>query len=281
MSRLPRKRLLLARLSPLYTRLRHRDLFAHVNRFCLFIGHGRSGSTLVGALLNAHPNVVMSNELDLLDYVKLKLTQEQLLNLIYYMSRRAARRGSLGGGGYTYAVPNQWQGRHKEIRVIGDRRAGSTAIQLFQNPGLLTRLQEQVQLPLSFVCVVRNPFDTITTTFKKTTRLENEKPSEHLRRQIEYYFERWAPVPLVIEKLGSNNLEFVFHEALIEDPEAVLSRLCSFLEIDADEGYLSDCASIIRRDPHVTRTSIDWPEELIELVRKKMVDVPWLQTYEY
>jgi hypothetical protein len=273
----PNRRLLLAYLSPFYTRIRHRSLFDHLTRFCLFIGHGRSGSTLVGALLNAHPSVVMSNELDVLEYVKLDLTREQLFNLIYYMSRRQVRRGSPGGGGYSYAVPGQWQGRHRVVRVIGDRRAGSTAIQLFRQPGLLPRLQDTARIPLSFVCVVRNPFDTIATTFRKTTRLANESPDDHMRRQIARYFERWTAIARVVEQSGKDSVAFVFHEALAADPSGVLSQLCAFLDIGADAAYLADCASIVRRDPHITRTSIDWPPHLVELVRHEMAEVPWLR----
>jgi hypothetical protein len=41
--------------------------FGKMRTFRCFVGHGRSGGTLIGALLNAHPNVVMSNELNGLD----------------------------------------------------------------------------------------------------------------------------------------------------------------------------------------------------------------------
>jgi hypothetical protein len=248
---------------------------------CLFIGHGRSGSTLVGALLNAHPNIVMSNELDVLRHIQRDLSEEQLLNLIYYEAKRHTRRGSPGGGGYTYAVPNQWQGKHRDIMVIGDRKAGSTSIQLFRQPDLLTRLVDTIRLPIRFICVVRNPFDTIATTLRKTPRLEGETEGEHLHRQVERYFERWAAICQLVASVGSDSVAFVPHEALIDDPAGVLVSLCNFLAVPAPPEYLSDCAAIVRRDPHVTRSSIDWTGELVNLVKSRAKEIPWLKHYEY
>ncbi len=223
----------------------------------------------------------MSNELDVIDHLRHGLSQEQLLHLIYFDSLRHARRGSPGGGGYTYAVPDQWQGKHSDIRVVGDRKAGSTAIQLFRHPGLLEQLQASLRLALNFVCVVRNPFDTITTTFKKTPRLDGETAEEHLRRQIERYFERWNAIAHVAQAVGTGNIAFVYHEELIGDPSATLKKLCRFLDIPSDEPYLSACASVVRRDPHVTRTSIEWQPEMLDLVQQKCADVPWIRHYSY
>ncbi len=38
--------------------------FAEIGRFCLFVGFPRSGGSLLGALLNAHPDMVIGQELD-------------------------------------------------------------------------------------------------------------------------------------------------------------------------------------------------------------------------
>jgi phage terminase large subunit-like protein len=43
-----------------------RNRFHDVGVFCIFIGYPRSGHSLVGSLLNAHPEVIISHELDVL-----------------------------------------------------------------------------------------------------------------------------------------------------------------------------------------------------------------------
>jgi hypothetical protein len=40
----------------LFGGVRHRASFAHVESFCMFIGYPRSGHTLIGSILDAHPN---------------------------------------------------------------------------------------------------------------------------------------------------------------------------------------------------------------------------------
>lgn len=280
-SKLPYKRAAIAKLSPFYTRISAPKLFDHVKCFCMFIGHGRSGSSLMGGLLNAHQNIVMSNELNVLEYMKANLSRTELFNLIYYMTRRQVNRGSQGGGGYSYAVPNQWQGRHGEILVLGDRKAGATAIQIHQDKEMLSELKAWIGLPIKFVHVVRNPFDTLTTTVRKTIRNHGELEEVHLRRQIERYFERASAVKTVMECNGVDNIYFVYHEDLMLDSRAVLINLCHFLGLEANDEYVQDCTSIIRREPHITRDKIVWTPALIDFVSAKMAELPWLKRYSY
>ncbi len=120
--------------------------FDELQTFCCFVGHGRSGGTLVGALLNAHPNIVMSNELNALRRLGTGLTAQQLYRVIYLVSERQVRRGSMGGGGYSYAIDGQWQGKHRQLTVIGDRKAGATAYEIVLNPGLLDTFDRKVKL---------------------------------------------------------------------------------------------------------------------------------------
>ncbi len=258
-------------------------LYSSVHSFCLFIGHGRSGSTLVGALLNAHRNVVLSNELDVLHYAERGLPRNDLFNHVRLTARSQARHGSTGGGGYAYAVPDQWQGRHDHIHIIGDRKAGATAIQLYRNPELLRRLQDVVQLPLRFVCVVRNPFDSLTTTFKRTSHRATKSGDEYLRALVETYFNRWAAVEFVFNELGEDHVIFVRHDAVLEDTESRLAELCEFLRIDADPGYLASCAGIVRRKPSITRHSpeCEWPSDLIDDVHERMSKLRWLEGYAW
>ena len=41
-----------------------------VERVCLFIGHPRSGHSLVGAMLDAHPDLCIAHELDMLAFLR-------------------------------------------------------------------------------------------------------------------------------------------------------------------------------------------------------------------
>ena len=270
-----------AGLASLYNGIANPALFDSVECFCLFIGHGRSGSTLVGALLNAHKNVVLANELNALHYVRAGMSRKALFNYIRMTAKNQARHGSTGGGGYTYSVAEQWQGKHERIKVIGDRKAGATAIQLFREPELLGALTKSVRIPIKFVCVVRNPFDAITTTIKKTHRRPDEAVERHLQRQIQAYFQRWSAVEAVLTELGHEHVALVRHEAFVGDTQRQLSILCRFLGLKPDEDYLAACASIVEGEPRVTRRTVHWPPELIEEVHVGIASTPWLGGYSF
>lgn len=271
--------LLLGIASPLFLRGGNGPDFGGLETFCCFVGHGRSGGTLVGALLNAHPNIVMANELNALRRLQTGMSAKQLYRVIYLVSGRQVQRGSKGGGGYSYAVDGQWQGRHEELKVIGDRKAGATAYEVVCNPALLTTLQRKVELHKKFIHVIRNPFDTITTTYHKTLPKAGEESDSHLSREIRNYFARCTAVQKIEDKFGPMSIFHLHHEQLIADPVSQLQRVCQFLNLDASPDYLQACASIIMKSPHLSRTSLDWPEHQVAAVMNAMRDCHWLTTY--
>ncbi len=73
--------------------LRHAKTFDTVERFCLFIGYPRSGHSLVGSLLDAHPNVVLAHELDALRYVAAGYRRKQLYWMILRRDAEFTRSG--------------------------------------------------------------------------------------------------------------------------------------------------------------------------------------------
>lgn len=265
-----------------FSRLLVRDnelCLAHLKCFCCFIGHGRTGSTLVGALLNAHPNIVMSNEVNAMRRLAGGLRADQLFRVIFLVSKRQARRGSMGGGGYSYQVPNQWQGKHRELTVIGDRKAGATAFEIVRNPELLGILEREITLEKKFIHVIRNPFDTITTTFRKTRPKRGEDSRAHLRREIRNYFARCSAVRTIETRFGPDSICHVHHEQLVASPAAQLREICGFLGVECTENYLRDCASIVRASPNQSRRDLEWSDEFRQMVIEGSRDWPWLESY--
>ena len=46
------------------------DTFETIQLYCMFVGYPRSGHSLVGAMFDAHPDIVIAHELDALRYLK-------------------------------------------------------------------------------------------------------------------------------------------------------------------------------------------------------------------
>ena len=56
--------------------------FKTVEKYCMFIGYPRSGHSLIGALLDAHPNIIIAHELNDLRYFARGFSKRK--SIIYY-----------------------------------------------------------------------------------------------------------------------------------------------------------------------------------------------------
>src|ERR1051325_6131344 len=121
----------------------YREDFAAVETYCMFLGYPRSGHSLVGSLLDAHPEVIIAHELDVLKYVAAGFNRDQIFYLLLENSRRRAE-GGREYSGYSYEVAGQWQGRYHKLRVIGDKKGGRSSTRLTKKPELLEAMRKTI-----------------------------------------------------------------------------------------------------------------------------------------
>jgi Sulfotransferase family len=252
-------------------RRRRADLAA-VRTFVMFVGHPRSGHSLVGSLLDAHPNIAISHELDVLKYVEAGYRRDQLLTLVLEHARTNAEHGRKSWG-YSYAVPGQWQGRHDRLEVAGDKRGRKTTSRLRDRPELLGIAQDALAMPVSFIQVVRNPYDNIATMFSRA-----KAPIEY---QVELYFALSVTVDALTDRLPPDRFERVYLEDLIDDPAPALAQLCAFLDVPAEPDYLAACAGIVFANPRRTRDGAPWTPELLAAIERGIGEHDWLARYSF
>ena len=65
--------------------LRHRRDFRELASYCFFVGHPRSGHSIVGGLLDAHPDVVIAHEQGSLKYIHAHFSRLQLFYLLFLL----------------------------------------------------------------------------------------------------------------------------------------------------------------------------------------------------
>lgn len=251
----------------------YHDVFDGVETYCMFIGYPRSGHTLVGSLLDAHPEVVVGNELNTMRYIRYYFRRDQIYWLLMENTRRFSRQGRWHTD-YLYAVPDQWQGRYRRLRVIGDKRGSGSVKKIYADPRLYQRLVKMVDVPVRVIHVVRNPFDNISTIFLKGR-------SKNFKQSIDYYFFLVEEVSKLKQVIGTSNILDIHHEKLIQDVPAHLRRLTTFLGVEATPDYLDACSSIVFSKPHQTRGNAPWTEDLIRHVDERMQDYPFLAAYSY
>lgn len=191
----------------------------------LFVGYPRSGSTLVGSILNAHRHALVSQQVYLLRHTRRRFSRRQLLYVAMAGDQAFAnvhRRWS----GYDYAVPNQHQGVFARVDVVGDRAVGGTTRCIRRHPDSLVRFRQTVRARVRLVHVIRNPFDNITTI-----AIEG---GLSIAAAAAIYTELCDTVLRLENQLAGDDIIDVHLAQLIGAPEQTLTGLCRALSLDED-----------------------------------------------
>lgn len=239
-------------------RARHNPSFADLEKFCFFIGYARSGHTLVGSMLDAHPEIVIAHELDAVGYVRHHFTRAQLFALLL---ERDQTFGSMGWtwSGYQYEVPGQYQGRYERLRVLGDKRGNYAAMQIARWPELLDRIRRVVRVPIRVVHVTRNPFDNVATA----ARRHKFPPAQvSVVTQATAWYERSCEAVAQVRRLlDPSELLDVRYESFVGEPTTSLAELCEFVGVRPDATYLQACAGLVWPSANRSRDTVEWTAE--------------------
>jgi hypothetical protein len=256
----------------LWGSLKHKKSFEQVKTFCMFIGSPRSGHTLIGSLLDAHPNVILADELDALKFIQAGFSERQ----VFYLSLRNSRRSAAAGRmrtGYNYRIPNQWQGSFTDLQLVGDKMGGYTALRLQHHPTLLDLVRTQFSVKIKFVHVMRNPYDVISTMSVRDNR--------PLDRSIDKFFCLCDAVAHVKQRVAAADIYDLRHEDFVSRPRTVLKRLCDFFNLSCHDAYVAACEQIVFKSPHHSRYDVLWNRRLIDIVQRKLERFAFLADYIY
>ena len=284
---------------------KHKDLTADVIRgvkkFVLFVGYERSGHSIVGSLMNAHPHVVIAhefclfNKFDVLDKVPRDTWRDNLFWFLYRDSNKSKVMSS-SFKGYTLKVEGLWEGTYDDhIEVIGDKSGGMTTrsylIDKQKFKQNFEKLKQSVQVPLHIIHVLRNPFDIISTNaiytksnllLKRLKETGRKTTSPELHRNIMYMFGKFQAVTEIIEDIvGRENVLDIHNCDLVADPRGTLTKIFNFLEVSTTEHYLDVCAEKVFKSVSRTRDLMEWPPELREMVETKMKEYEMFSRYSF
>ena len=169
------------------------DVISGINKLVFFVGNPRTGHSIIGSILDAHPHVVMSHELKFFeqrilfqeDEDKPKWWTAKLFNMIFQHTIKDTQLGGLRNvdsvnKGYTLAINSLWQGKFDEyIQVIGDKSAGSISMEYIRDRVAFRahyqKLVNNVGIPIKALYVIRNPFDIISTCLLYTIGRREKK----------------------------------------------------------------------------------------------------------
>ena len=246
-----------------------KHIFADVKYYAMFMGYAHSGHSVVGALLDAHPRMVIANELHALRELHYhEFDKYKLFRLILENSRIMAVKKVRTNTGYNYNIPHLYQGRFEKLEVIGDKKGGASSVYHHRHPEVLETLIRIFGPTLKVIHVVRNPYDNISAYAYRM----DQKVTSTL---IESFFCRADSVLDCQSKLTQEQFYTLHYDDLIRDKAEKLRELCWFLGQEADAYYLEACSKALYDSPHKRRYKTDWNDEAKQMVESFIRSLPY------
>ena len=288
-----------------FTPLTPRDIVG-LRTFVLFVGFGKTGHSIVGSLLDAHPDIIIAHEYSALKDISKAFTSQKdwllkLFNRLYENSHRAVMEGwrseTNDKKGYNLGVTTgkSWQGRFRQLRVIGDKSGFKTVKEHLTDQNrsscLVKELNRTLGVPVVGIRMVRNPYDTIVTRVlianggtnglkrAKNTNLSRSSAAA-LDAQMRTVFQQMLQASRVASQLPIP-IHTMHLVDLINQPRSVMRELCEVVQVECYSDYLDSCEDKVFKNLSKTRSLVQWSQKQIETVAKIMKRYPEYSRYSF
>lgn len=243
-------------------------------KFLIFVGNPRTGHSLIGAMIDAHKDAVVSHELHALEVYQ-AAGKDEMVRRIKANSVQHARDGKKGQKvskdgrpvlGYDYKI----EGLHQGIvpsnpLLIGDKRGFSSTEMLSKHPGFLDRFAKETGFDVKLVHVIRNPYDTIATW----SRLVGDGA-----------LGLFALGSRTVKEIKSrHNVLDVYLEDVIDDPKKEIRRVLGHLGLDEYDDYVGKCTSVVFPKTSHSRDDKKWIPSTLVAVDRYVSQFKWLERY--
>lgn len=271
-----------------------------VEGFLQFVGFPRSGHSLIGAILDAHPEAMVAHELDALGLIEAGVGRRALYRLIQANAEAFAADGRHWNG-FCYAVPEARGRPAQPPRLIGDKKGDWVARRILDNPRLLDRLRHWAPEPAKWILVTRHPLDNIATmslrkgrtydrlrigtagsdfrTALQAAQADGRVPATVQDDMIADYRRLCAGVACLKRQTDPDHWYELAYERFVAEPEAAIAELLRFTGLPADPDFLADAASIVRAGKGRSRDTIGWAAGQQEAVAEIVASYDFLAPY--
>ena len=272
-----------------------------MRHFVFFLGHPRSGHSIVASLLDAHPHIVLAHEADIFTKIssgKIPPRKSAVFNAIWkstVLSTRSGARASQAKG-YSLLVEGLYEGKYVDhIYVIGDKKAGTTTLMLYHDTTEWSKVLNVLRSSVSSVKVIhviRNPYDNIATDIlyashskselldiKKNNRTA-EVNSLALLKRANKYFTLHKTIESAKRTFDLDIMD-VHNKDFIANPRAALLKLCSFLHVNCPDDYIDTCSEKVYTTESKTRYLVKWTDELLDKVQEQIRNCESLHGYDF
>lgn len=276
--------------------------FSQSHTLVQFAGFPRSGHSIVGSMIDAHADALVSHEADILGLVEAGFSMEETYALIAENSAEFEANGRFWNG-HCYHVPGATGGRSATPLVVGDKKGDWAIRRLADDPTILTRFSTAFPgVRTAWICIVRNPFDNVATLSLRRSRHYDEMRidaathAEFKRRiaeqrssgtnrilpeMLEDYAALCAGVEAVKAVVDPNDWLEVRHEDFVASPAATMKRIFGYLGLAADPAVAEGAEQIVRASANRSRHDIEWSVDDIDSVQAMVDRHDFLRTYVF
>ena len=274
--------------------------YSSVETFVLFTGHPRSGHSMVGAMLDAHPRAIVSHELGFLmaaqamdrddalqaivnKSIKFDDQNQQWVDYQYHLGPYHAKAGPLG-----------------PLLVLGDKSGGLTAAQVAKHglKVLIYAIKKHGIQKTVLLNVRRDPYDIISTAMMrkfhwkmkiqaskpvpkwdnyKRTRFSGPHVAQVLNRTAYNWMKRERGTRMIRDNLqeiraktGTDVSFYSFsYEELCQNFKPMWSRVLHQIGLTAepeDDPYYMKRLSHFVRQPFHSSAQVEWPVKIREMI---------------
>lgn len=231
--------------------------FDNIQTFSFFLAPSRSGHSVMGHLLSAHPEVMFSDELDALMWFDEGFRADQVYAVIKYQNFRFEKRGRRKSG-YRYKIPNSQQYVWEQYpKVIGDCKGRQSSLRIAKDPSFVDRLRQAVGVPLRVFVQGRHPYEIVAS--------EMRRRQWSLRVAVDNLIEEIESIETAAQQLQSEERIVLYHEDLLRSPEDTFRTMFTFLGVEPTPEIVQTCADhtwrkstyatarYLKRNQHVDR----------------------------
>lgn len=240
-----------------------------LNAFLLIIGNARSGSTLIGSIINAHKNAIIANETQASRIFWEGLTKEDLYKIIEQNVLEIEDSQFLYSG-YKPISSDRIIEKTNPI-IIGEKIWNPATLLLHGKYNLIEQLSITIGLPILLIHSIRNPFNAIATMHLKS--------GAPIADRIAWYFMHCEAVKMISKRCNSVNFLHVYHEDLITNSAQEISAMCSFLNLPIHAQHLTVVKQSLFNKPNESRNLVSWSNNEILQISRKMENYEFLHKY--
>ncbi len=225
----------------------------NLDTLLLFIGSPRTGSTMLGQILNYHPQCLVSNEESLVP--RLIIKKENIFRLIsdvrknaldsYYVGLERTRKYK----GNLDKFQKKWKSfadfakdpifKKENLKIIGDKKAGGTAkCALAYREDFINLIEKNKFIKL--LQIVREPVEASLSHMNSHEINSFEEACDEIVKLTN--------IGQLISKKIPNRFYTLYYEDLLDNPRAVITNLLGFLNLNQHDEWLTKVSTRINKN---------------------------------